>query len=87
MQYTGSKFTSLLRLGGAAFAATNNNIALPVLHQKALRATGASALLSQGASILTIKLLGRWKSDAALRYLHLQSQMSALAPSMLSALQ
>jgi hypothetical protein len=79
--------TSLLRLGGAAYAATNNNIALPVLHQKALRATGASALLSQGASVVTIKLLGHWKSDAALRYLHLQSKMSALAPSMLSALQ
>jgi hypothetical protein len=77
--------TQLLRQGGVAFSVANN-ITLPVLHQKALRPTGASALLSQGASYSTIKLLGRWKSDSALRYLHLQSRMSALAPSMLAAL-
>jgi hypothetical protein len=63
-----------------------NNITLPVLHQKALGPTGTSARLSQGASYSTIKLLGRWKSDSALLYLHLQSRMSALAPSMLTAL-
>jgi hypothetical protein len=77
--------TALLRQGGLAFAIANKG-SLPVLHQKALRPTGASALLSQGASYSTIKLLGRWKSDSALRYLHLQLRMSALAPSMLAAL-
>jgi hypothetical protein len=77
--------TALLRQGSLAFSVCNN-VTLPTLHQKALRATGASALLAQGANYKTIKLLGRWKSDAAMRYLHLQSQMSALAPSMLNAL-
>jgi hypothetical protein len=77
--------TALLRLGGLAFSLANNNVPLPVIHQKALCPTGASALLAQGADENTIKLLGRWKSDYALRYLHLQ-RMSALAPSMLNAL-
>jgi hypothetical protein len=82
---TGAAITSLLRKGGAAYA-LSTNITLPPIHQRALRPTGASALLSEGASYSTIKLLGRWKSDAALRYLHLQNRMSALAPSMLNAL-
>ena len=40
---------------------------------KALRATGATALLNQNIVGDKIKLLGRWKSDAMLRYLHLQA--------------
>jgi hypothetical protein len=76
--------TALLRQGGLAFSLANNNVPLPVIHQKALRPTGASALLAQGADENTIKLMGRWKSDSALRYLHLQ-RMLALAPSMLNA--
>jgi hypothetical protein len=77
--------TALCHQGGLAFSVCNN-VTLPILHQKAIRATGASALLAQGANYKTIKLLGRWKSNAAMRYLHLQSRMSALAPSMLNAL-
>jgi hypothetical protein len=77
--------TALLCQGGLAFCICNN-VTLPILHQKALQATGALALLAQGANYKTIKLLGCWKSDAAMRYLHLQSCMSALVPSMLNAL-
>jgi hypothetical protein len=73
--------TALLRQGGLAFSVASN-VTLTVLHQKALRPTGASALLSQSTSYSTIKLLGRWKSDLALRFLHLQSRMSALAPAL-----
>jgi hypothetical protein len=82
---SGAVVTALLRLGGSAYSLTNNNVVLPVIHQKALRPTGASALLAQGAAYETIKLMGRWKSDSALRYLHLQ-RMSPLAPSMLGSL-
>jgi hypothetical protein len=81
---SGASITTLLRKGAAAYSALSNT-KLPVIYQKALRPTGATALLAQGADISTIKLLGRWKSDAALRYLHLK-KMSALAPSMINAL-
>jgi hypothetical protein len=77
--------TALLHQGGLAFSICNN-ITLPILHQKGQRATGASALLAQGANFKTIKLLGRWKSDAAMQYLHLQSRMFALALSTLNTL-
>jgi hypothetical protein len=77
--------TTLLHQGGLAFSICSN-VTLPILHQKALWATGASELLAQGANYKTIKLLGCLKSDAAMWYLHLQSRMLALAPSMLKAL-
>jgi integrase len=43
------------------------------IHARALRATGASALLTAQIDSDLIRLLGRWKSDAMLRYLHAQS--------------
>jgi hypothetical protein len=84
---TPSAITSLLRQGALAFSIATNAV-LPTIYQKALRSTGASALLSQGVDQTTIKLLGRWKSESALRYLHLQthSRMECFAPSMLRAL-
>jgi hypothetical protein len=79
-----NKVGVLYRLGGSAYE-KHHGIRLPPIHLKALRATGASALLAQGASITTVQPLGRWKSDAALRYLHLQHPvcMSGVAQSML----
>ena len=38
---------------------------------RSLRAGGATALLCAGIDADTIQLLGRWKSDAMLRYLHI----------------
>lgn len=43
------------------------------IHARALRATGASALLHAQIDSDLIRLLGRWKSDTMLRYLHAQS--------------
>jgi hypothetical protein len=40
---------------------------------KALRATGAMALITARIDSDLIRLLGRWQSDAMLRYLHVQS--------------
>jgi hypothetical protein len=40
---------------------------------KALRATGAMALISARVDSDLIRLLGRWQSDAMLRYLHVQA--------------
>jgi integrase len=75
---------SMLRRAGAAYEA-HTGATLPHITLHALRATGASALLSQGASSDTIRLLGRWRSDASLRYLHLQNhvRISSFAKSML----
>jgi hypothetical protein len=80
-----SSILAFLRQGGAAHA-IHTNTEFQRIHLKALRATGASALLSVGTDYTTIKLLGRWKSDSALRYLHLQNnaRMSTFAPRMLA---
>ena len=40
---------------------------------RSLRAGGAMALLSANCDSNVIKLLGRWKSDAMMDYLHEQS--------------
>jgi hypothetical protein len=40
---------------------------------RSLRASGAMALLHEGVDSQTIQLVGRWKSDAMLRYLHIQA--------------
>jgi hypothetical protein len=77
---------ALLRSGGTAYT-IQTGTAIPKLNLHALRSTGASALLAKGASVDTIKLLGRWRSESALRYLHIQSHslMSPFAPMMLHA--
>jgi hypothetical protein len=51
---------------------------------RALRAGGAMALLCSQVDSDIIKLVGRWRSDEMLRYLHLQAYplMMHLAPSM-----
>jgi hypothetical protein len=81
---TPSAIVKLLRQGGIAHsAATGAN--LPPIHLRALRATGATALLSRDINGKEIQLLGRWKSDSMLRYLHLQchSRMCSYATQML----
>lgn len=40
---------------------------------RSLRASGATALLNQHIDRNTIQLLGRWRSDSMLRYLHIQA--------------
>jgi hypothetical protein len=64
--------TTLLRQGAVAYTAATNNPTPPIC-LKALRATGATALLGRDVQTTKIQMLGRWKSDSMLRYLHLQS--------------
>ena len=40
---------------------------------KSLRASGAMALLNERVDSHMIQLIGRWKSDVMLRYLHIQA--------------
>lgn len=40
---------------------------------RSLRASGATALLNRAVDPNTIQLLGRWRSDSMLRYLHVQA--------------
>jgi len=43
---------------------------------RSLRAGGATALLAADVDTNTIQLLGRWKSDAMIRYLHVAASYS-----------
>ena len=51
-----------------------------------LRASGVMALFCAGVDLVRAQLVGRWRSDTMLRYLHVQAQplVSDLAPKMLS---
>jgi len=52
---------------------------------RSLRASGAMALLCTNVDTDRIRLLGRWRSDEMLRYLHVQAYpvVASLAPAML----
>ena len=69
---TATHLTQQLRLAAAILLPTvgfdPNDISA-----RALRAGGAMALLCANVDKHTIQLLGRWKSDEVLRYLHLQA--------------
>ena len=64
--------TALLRQAclvlGNAYGFTASDISA-----KSLRASGAMALLNERVDRNVIQLIGRWKSDAMLRYLHIQA--------------
>jgi hypothetical protein len=65
--------TDALRL--AAIATTHQTGILPTdISARSLRAGGAMALLNGKIDHDTIRMLGRWHSDAMMRYLHLQSR-------------
>jgi hypothetical protein len=49
------------------------DIAPSELESRSLRAGGATALLCANIDFNTIRLLGRWKSDAMIRYLHISA--------------
>ena len=64
--------TSLLR--SASTAVGNPSGFLPShVTARSLRASGATALLNRQVDANTIQLIGRWRSDSMLRYLHVQA--------------
>jgi hypothetical protein len=66
------QLTKLLR---TAVLSTNNTSGLipSDITAKSLSSTGAMALLNCNVSFEKLRLIGHWKSDAALRYLHVQA--------------
>jgi hypothetical protein len=77
--------TSLLRHSAQALFSTLG-FAPAEISARALRAGGAMALLCAQVDSDVIKLVGRWRSDEMLRYLHLQAypQMHTFAKLMVS---
>lgn len=61
----------LLKLG-RDFTPQYQNFPDAHLKPRSLRASGAMALMAAGVDSNILRLLGRWKSDAMLRYLHSQ---------------
>ena len=60
---------SVVGILGASLGFTKDDVSA-----RSLRASGAMALLCANVDHDRIKLVGRWRSDAMLRYLHVQAQ-------------
>ena len=74
MRYVNSKsVTSALRAGILLVGPETVDIKPSEVEARSLRAGGATALLVAGIDTDHIQLLGRWQSDAMLRYLHIQA--------------
>ncbi len=71
----------------ASFSQQRTSIDPKLISARSLRPGGATALLCAGVDKNAIQLLGRWKSDAMLRYLHIQAAAHSwnFAQSMLDA--
>jgi hypothetical protein len=75
---TSALLTKHLRAAATAFGA-NCGIAATDVSVRSLRSSGAMALLCAAVDTDIIRLLGRWRSDEMLRYLHVQA-LPILAP-------
>ena len=84
-QVTAPQITALLRQAVTSIGHTVG-ITRMEISARSLRASGAMALLCAGVDPVRAQLVGRWRSDTMLRYLHVQAQplVSDLAPKMLS---
>jgi hypothetical protein len=69
---TSTAITCLLRQACSS-SPLAHGVAAHEITTKSLRASGAMALLNEGIDRQTIQLVGRWKSDAMLHYLHVQA--------------
>ena len=69
---TPTRITSVLRSGVAALG-TDLGFLPSDVSARCLRAAGAMALLLSDVDTNVIQLIGRWRSDAMLRYLHIQA--------------
>jgi hypothetical protein len=86
VRITSGHLTSALRRAAMPLAQTTG-IKPSLLSAVSLRAGGATALLCSGVDTDVIQLLGRWKSDAMLRYLRVAAHAHStnLAQGMLTA--
>ena len=65
--------TDALKLGLLDVGPNTVDIQVADISARSLRAGGATALLNANVDTNTIQLLGRWRSDAMLRYLHVSA--------------
>mmetsp|Transcript_39571 Transcript_39571/g.114535 ORF Transcript_39571/g.114535 Transcript_39571/m.114535 type:complete len:260 (-) Transcript_39571:418-1197(-) len=81
---TPSDLTQVLRLATTLLGPTHGFLPHHV-SARSLRASGAMALLCADVDTDRIRLIGRWRSDEMLRYLHVQAEpvMRNLSPRML----
>ena len=70
---TSNNITSAVRSALALVDPSTLDISPEDISARSLRAGGATALLCAGVDRDTIQLLGRWQSDAMLRYLHVSA--------------
>jgi len=70
---TSANVTAALRAGIIIVGPDTLDIQPNEIDARSLRAGGATALLNAGIDHDTIQLLGRWHSDAMIRYLHLSA--------------
>ena len=83
---TPADITSVLRAAVTALGPATLGFQARHISARALRAAGAMALLCANVDTDVIRLLGRWRSNEMLRYLHLQAEpiMRNFAQDMLS---
>lgn len=70
---TAANISDALKAGLALVGPNTVDIQAHEIDARSLRAGGATALLEAGVDKDIIQLLGRWKSDAMIRYLHVMS--------------
>lgn len=71
--YANSSKTTRMRRGLTTVGQATLGIHPNEIDARSLRAGGATALLCANVDQNTIQLLGRWKSDAMIRYLHISA--------------
>jgi hypothetical protein len=71
---TSADITTTLRASAAIIGPASLGFEPAEISARSLRASGAMALLCARVDSDTIRLLGRWRSDEMLRYLHVQAQ-------------
>ena len=86
IQLRSSSITDLIRQS-VAILGERLGLQVSEVSTKSLRASGAMALLCARVDPDTVQLLGRWRSDAMVRYLHVQAEplVSHLANQMFDA--
>ena len=72
-QVTPTMITKLLK-GAVSLSGENLGFLPKDVSARSLRAGGALALLCSSIDTDIIRLIGRWRSDEMLRYLHLQAE-------------
>jgi hypothetical protein len=71
---TSKDLTTTLRCSVSALGPATIGFLESDVSARSLRAAGATALLCAHVDTDSIRLLGRWRSDKMLRYLHVQAQ-------------